>query len=140
MRQYRTIKLVAFDHQKTPEGIEKLDFHWWWGASGSGKSRTAREENPDADLKCINKWWGNYEGKGCVIIDEWEPCRECLAAHLHRWCDHHPFSAEYKGGTMKLRPKKIILTSNYSIGECFPTVSGAAHQALIRRFNVRAFE
>ena len=89
LRQYNTIKRMMFDFQKVPLSQEKLDFHWWWDA---GKSRAAREENPHAYLKCINKWWDNYAGEDCVIIDEWEPCHECLAAHLKRWCDHHPFA------------------------------------------------
>ena len=67
LRQYGTIKRIMFDHQALPESQEKLDFHWWWGASGSGKSRSAREQNPGAYLKCINKWGDNYEGEDCVL-------------------------------------------------------------------------
>lgn len=119
------------------DSMETLDFHWFVGPTGSGKSRTAREENPGAYLKACNKWWCGYKGQDVVIIDEWQPEHECLAHHLKRWCDHHPFSAEMKGGTMVIRPKKIIVTSNYELDECFTRVGDL--DPLKRRFFVRRF-
>lgn len=140
LRLYGTLKKIHGDYQPKPQSMEVMDFHWYYGDSGAGKSRRAREENPDHYLKGCNKWWDGYNGEHCVIIDEWEPCHACLGNHLKRWCDHHPFDSEAKGSRRMLRPPKIIVTSNYSIEECFPEVKGAALAALLRRFKVTHFE
>ena len=58
-----------------------------------------------------------------VIIEEATPkmC-EHLAALFKQWCDKWPFTAETKGGQFEngIRPQYVIITSNYSIQECFP--------------------
>lgn len=137
MKYYNTINRMYADSQIVPTSIDVLDFHWYWGATGTGKSRKAREENPDHFLKNPNKWWDGYKGQACVIIDEWSPVHSVLANHLKQWADHHAFAAEVKGGSKCLRPVKIIVTSNYSIEECFP--DAADHLPLKRRFQVLHF-
>ena len=119
LRLYGTIKRIREDYQQDPGSMESLDFHWYWGASGTGKSRKAREENPGAFIKNANKWWDGYVDQDCVIIDEWSPCHAVLADYLKKWADHHSFNGERKGGTMCIRLKKIIITSNYSMEDCF---------------------
>ena len=136
-RHWGTYLRIAGRYQSAPSSQEELDFHWFFGASGTGKSRTAREENPGAFLKLPNKWWDGYVDQECVIIDEWSPSHSVLADHLKRWADHHAFSAEIKGGTITIRPKRIIITSNYSMEECFS--ESAALAPLLRRFTKREF-
>lgn len=136
-KHYSTYHRMFADSQVVLDSMDVLDFHWYWGPTGTGKSRKAREENPGAYLKNPNKWWDGYVGQSCVIIDEWSPCHSVLAPHLKQWADHHAFAAEVKGGSKCLRPIKIIITSNFSIEQCFP--DPADHLPLQRRFQVTHF-
>lgn len=136
-RFYTTYKRIRKDYQIAPESMSELTNEWYWGDSGTGKSRKAREENPGAYLKNANKWWDGYVDQEVVIIDEWSPQHECLASHLKQWADHHAFAAESKGGALCIRPKKIIVTSNYSIDQCFP--NPADSEPMRRRFKVTHF-
>ena len=47
------------------------------------------------------------------------------------------FSAEVKGGSMCIRPRRIIITSNYSLEQCFG--DPAVLEPLRRRFKVKHF-
>ena len=44
---------------------------------------------------------------------------EWIAPMLKVWADHYPFIAEMKGRSVQIRPKHIIVTSNYSLEEIF---------------------
>lgn len=125
-------------HRPVPPSVDKLDFHWFYGPSGTGKSLAARNENPGYYLKRRNKWWDNYTDQPCVIIEEWCPQDEqYLGSMLKEWCDHHPFAAEMKGSTVTIRPPKIIITSNYSLEECFSDIHNL--EPLRRRLTIRQF-
>lgn len=137
VRLYGTLKRIRSDYQQVPESIEELEHEWYWGDSGAGKTRKARTENPGAYLKNPNKWWCGYVDQDVVIIDEWSPSHECLASHLKQWADHHPFCAETKGSSLCIRPRKIIVTSNYSPEQCFPKEEDLL--PIKRRFKVTHF-
>lgn len=136
-RFYNTYKRIRADYQVAPPAVEVLENQWYWGDSGTGKSRKAREENPGAYLKNANKWWDGYVDQETVIIEEWSPDHHVLASHLKQWADHHPFPAETKGSMICIRPKKIIITSNYSPDQCFEKVEDL--EPIKRRFQVTHF-
>jgi len=132
--KYQTsFKKIRSDCQEMPESIPVLQNQWIWGPSGSGKSRKAREENPGAYIKNVNKWWCGYKDQDTVIIDEWSPDHKVLTHHLKVWADHHPFQAETKGSSMCIRPKKLVITSNYAPDECFEKTD---LEPILRRFHV----
>lgn len=108
---------------------------WIWGPTGCGKSSSVRTRFGDEDLysKPLNKWWDDYNGERVVLLEDVDPSHEkWIGYFLKVWSDHYKFRGEYKGGSMMLRPKSLIITSQYSIDQIFSdheTVS-----ALHRRF------
>ena len=67
-----------------------------------------------------NKWWNGYKFQEVCIIDDIDPThKRWIGAFLKEWSDHYMFSAESKGGVMVIRPKIIVVTSQYSIGQVF---------------------
>jgi len=53
--------------------IANFDNHWYWGPTGTGKSKTARETAPDAFLKTNTKWWDGYDQQDDVLLEELGP-------------------------------------------------------------------
>jgi len=110
-----------------------LEHEWWYGPTGTGKSSTLWELYPSHFQKELNKWWDGYEGADVIAIEEWSPKNECTGSQLKVWADRYPFTGQIKGGALqKIRPKKIIVLSNYSIMDCFP--DSRDYQPLMRRF------
>jgi len=136
--KYPRFAELVQDTYHPPQPMEVLDFHWFHGATGTGKSKTARELYPGAYIKNTNKWWDMYDGQDAVIIEEWSPENErFLAHHLKQWCDHYPFNAEIKGANKFIRPKTIIVTSNWTLSQCFQDRNN--YEPLERRFKIREF-
>lgn len=116
----------------------ELENEWWVGKTGTGKSRKLWLEYPNHFQKELNKWWCGYKGEEVVAIEEWSPKNECTGSQLKIWADRYPFTGQIKGGSLKkIRPKKIIVLSNYTIEECFPAKED--HLPLKRRFKVTMF-
>ena len=126
-----------YDPGNTPINGELLH-EWWVGPTGTGKSRLLWELYPKHFAKGINKWWDSYTHQQVVAIEEWSPDNIVTANALKRWADRYPFPGEIKGGIKQgLRPKKIIVLSNYTIEQCFPRLEDQL--PLKRRFTVINF-
>lgn len=112
----------------------ELQHEWWIGPTGSGKSKLVWEIYPNHYQKQLNKWWDGYTNEEIVVIEEWSPKNEVSGSQLKIWADRYPFPGQIKGGTLqKIRPRKIIVLSNYTISQCFEQ-----HQdrdPLFRRFH-----
>jgi len=122
--------------RKFPQ-LDILTNEWFIGDTQTGKSSTARKENPDAYIKQCNKWWNDYDNEEVVIIDDIDLTHEYMAYNINQWADHYEFPAETKGGQMKIRPTKIIITSRYTPDQIFKDVSTIA--SINRRFTFRHF-
>lgn len=117
-RSYHTIKRIAMDNPLPVADNDVLTNEWIWGETGIGKSRAARLENPGYYIKSHNKWWLGYKGEDVVLIDDISKTEaQWFGEHLKQWSDHYAVPTETKGDGMVIRPKKIVVTSNYSIEE-----------------------
>jgi len=115
-----------------------LHHEWWVGPSGAGKSRLLWELYPKHFAKALNKWWDGYRHQEVVAIEEWSPKNDLTASSLKKWADRYPFPGEIKGGCLQgLRPKKIIVLSNYTPQQCFLAQEDLG--PILRRFTVMHF-
>lgn len=128
IRYYNTAKTIAKDYMKKPEMLDACCGTWLWGEPGSGKSYAVCSSYPGRYIKAINKWWDGYQGEDVVHLDEVDPSHSTwIASFLKKWADRYPFDAEIKGGALQLRPKRVIVTSNYRIDDMgFDPITTAA--------------
>lgn len=118
IRYYSTAKAIAKDHMAMPVSLDAVCGVWISGEPGSGKSHCVVTAYPDRYIKPINKWWDGYQGQETVHLDELDPSHSSwIASFLKKWADKWPFDAEVKGGARQLRPKRVIVTSNYTIDQ-----------------------
>lgn len=135
LRYYGTIKRM---YKPQLEDLAEYSAYWYVGPPGTGKSRKARQQYPGLYNKLINKWWDGYEHEEVVLLDDFSKTNVHTGDALKNWADHYPFRAEVKGSSMMIRPKVIIVTSNYEIEELWPE-DPVLVAALQRRFKIVRF-
>uniref|UniRef100_UPI0040481752 hypothetical protein n=1 Tax=Polaribacter sp. TaxID=1920175 RepID=UPI0040481752 len=130
---YQTIK-YAETIQKYLEKprTEKPTVEWYYGKTGTGKTRTAFEKLPNAYFKDGTKWWNGYDQHENVIIDDFRP-QQILFQELLRLLDRYPHQVETKGGSRQFRATHIIITSPLHPKDTFMTNENI--EQLIRRID-----
>lgn len=126
--------LAAFYRKNTDRGPCTVEIYW--GESGTGKSRKAQEENPDA------YWWprpqnsacyaGGYTAQKTIVLDEfsspWLPITMIL-----RLCDRYPLWLNTCGGQALCSANRVIFTSNTDPKTWWPNVEPEIRNAFYRR-------
>lgn len=106
---------------------------WFWGPTGSGKSRVALEMYPDAWISGKNlRWWQGYDAHAEVIIDEFRD-DFCTFHELLRILDRYPYTLEVKGGQRQLLAEVIVITSNKPWWRIYESHKGEDLEQLGRR-------
>lgn len=90
---------------------EKPTVFWFWGPTGTGKSRTAMEQFDGPKYwKPAGKWWDNYSQQEIIVMDDLR-AEDYPYQYLLRVLDRYPLQVEFKGGYCPLNSSIIIITA-----------------------------
>jgi len=116
----KRLKTLEYINKKRKRDLSTLDgdmeHEWLVGATGSGKSRSVRDRYDRKELYIkdpTTAWWDGYDGQPVVCIDDFDKFQVKQGGDMKRWLDRYSFQAQFKGGMEEIRPKKIIVTSQY---------------------------
>ncbi len=122
--------------------------HWYWGSTGTGKSRAARAEalQADGDVyraqgpggKGSRWWWPGYDGHNYVIIDDFRP--EWIGlSYMLGLLDRYGFIVECKGGSRQMRAMEFWITCPKPPWECYLDAGEDVEQLERRITDVKEF-
>ena len=114
---------------------------WLYGTTRTGKTgfadQLAERSGYRVFVKEASIWWNGYTDEEVVIFPEFSPTYSWMSDLIKLWTDRTPFSASFKHGDARIiRPKWLIITSNYTIQECFSRLPQNDLQAVQARFDM----
>lgn len=114
---------------------------WFYGPTHCGKTETAikiSEETTGYEKTLDEKYWNGYLDQDVVYIDDVDHKHVGWLQRFKTMAHRHPFTATFKyEGARKIRPKRIVITSNYRIEELWPNPK--ENEPLLRRFRQLKF-
>jgi Putative viral replication protein/RNA helicase len=102
-----------------PQRMWYTEVRWFYGPSGTGKTRDAMQQFSSDPYNLYFKssgtktWWQGYDGQPNVIIDDIRP-EDFSFQYLLGLFDRYPFTVECKGGSRQFLAEKIIVTCPWS--------------------------
>lgn len=126
----KALDIYRDEHNKPV--MEKKRVHWFYGLTGTGKTKTAWEEAMETygaeSIWCAqvdDKWFDGYVGQPAVIVDDLR-ASTWVFPRLLRLLDRYPMQVPVKGGFRNWIPREIWITApgeprtiyrNYTTGE-----------------------
>ena len=90
----------------------KPEVHWFYGSSGTGKTKLAYEVLGEDCYTCMGtgKWFDGYDAHENVLIDDIRKDFMSFDQFI-KLIDRYAYRVETKGGTRQFLARKIIITS-----------------------------
>lgn len=114
---------------------------WYWGATGTGKSRAARAEaaarpGGKSDVYCHDgsEWWNGYDRHKVVIMDDFRP-EDMKFQKLLKLLDYGELRVPFKGGYRQFVAEVVYITIPQHPDACYGSAGEDVAQ-LIRRIDI----
>ena len=130
---YKNLKSIKTDFMKRKEDLDDVCGIWYYGEAGVGKTRLVTKLYPNAYLKRMNKWFDGYQHEDTVVLDDLDHTHAFMGYELKKLADRYCYMVEVKNDSLYIRPKRVIVTSQYTIDEIWKT-DDKTKDALKRRF------
>lgn len=120
------------------EPLTVLQNIWISGPSGVGKSESWPQifGRDNVFEKDPSKWWNRYKSQPIVVLSDWQP-QDFVKniAMIKNLADIRPVSAQVKGSYIQIRPRHVVVSSNFTLRECFAGLNADQYQIPVcRRF------
>ncbi len=130
---YQCLRMAekVFTYYEKPRNFP-TEVLWFWGPTGTGKTRTAYASSTDPYTANLTaQWWDGYDAHEHVIIDDFRSTF-CNFPQLLQYLDRYACRIPFKGGFRQLLAKQIIVTCPTHPNDSFPG-SGENIDQLLRR-------
>lgn len=136
-RNERSISKLASMVSGKRDGVTPPTVHWLWGETGTGKSRWAYENFPDAyRFPCDGTaWWDGYIGQKVVVFDDFRANSGLSFSSLLKVLDMYPHRVNQKGTTTELLATTFVITAPMTPETCFAAIGEKVDQ-LTRRISI----
>lgn len=133
VRCYSTLKRIRTDYCVKPSPCD-VRCHWIYGPTGTGKSHVVETTFPECYKKNMDdpKWFDGYQGEDVVYLEDVDKYQVKWGGLLKRLGDRWPLLVNVKGSMLYIRPKRVIVTSNYRISDIWD--DPCTVEPLLRRF------
>lgn len=133
IRCYSTLRRIRTDYAVKPKPCDVI-CHWIYGPTGTGKSHAVETSFPDCYKKNMDdiKWFDGYQGEDVIYLEDIDKYQVKWGGMLKRLADRWPLLVNVKGSMLYIRPKRVVVTSNYAIDEIWSDEQTL--DPLLRRF------
>ena len=136
---YQGMKCAELMHKYVERGRDPNnppEVRWYYGSTGSGKTRSALEEFPDAWVSNRDgQWFDGYDAHEVAVFDDFRK-DFCQFHVLLRLLDRYPYRVAIKGGFRQFVAKVIIITCPWAPDVLYANRTQEDIGQLLRRITV----
>ena len=106
--------------------------YWFWGESGSDKSRLAKSICTSCYFKPPdNRWFDGYDQHEVIVFNDFRKSTFTFS-YLLDLIDRYPFHVEIKGAVVSMVAKAMIFTCSKPHEELWAEIAGSANENLLQ--------